>query len=102
MRLDAHQHFWHYDPRRDAWITDEMAALKRDFLPPELARELAANEVDASVAVQADQSEAETNFLLELAARHAELDAVVGRVDLFAPHMAELRRYFSQSVLFSV
>src|SRR5258706_11720473 len=96
MRIDAHQHFWHYDPRRDAWITDEMAALKRDFLPQELARELAANEIDASVTVQVDQSETETNFLLDLAARHAQIAAVVGWVDLCAPNVVERLRYFSQ------
>jgi predicted TIM-barrel fold metal-dependent hydrolase len=22
MTLDAHQHFWHFDPIRDAWITE--------------------------------------------------------------------------------
>ena len=36
MRIDSHQHFWRYNPQRDGWITDEMAVLKRDFLPQEL------------------------------------------------------------------
>ena len=54
-RIDAHQHFWHYDPWRDAWISEAMAVLRRDFLPADLAPLLAANLVDACVAVQADQ-----------------------------------------------
>ncbi len=37
VRMDAHQHFWRYDAARDTWITDEMAVLRRDFLPGELA-----------------------------------------------------------------
>jgi L-fuconolactonase len=42
MNIDSHQHFWRYDPLRDAWITNAMAALKRDFLPEHLAEELTA------------------------------------------------------------
>ncbi|HKT24095.1 MAG TPA: hypothetical protein VJR04_05800, partial [Terriglobales bacterium] len=73
MRVDSHQHFWRYDPVRDAWITDEMAVLKRDFLPADLLPELRANGIDACVAVQADQSEEETRFLLDLAENHSEI-----------------------------
>src|SRR6266404_185551 len=96
MRIDSHQHFWRYQPQRDAWITAEMAVLRRDFLPEELGRELAANKMDACIAVQADQSEAETEFLLELAARHEQIAAVVGWVDLLAPNVARRVRHFSQ------
>jgi L-fuconolactonase len=84
MRIDAHQHFWHYDPVRDAWITDEMEALRRDFLPGELEDLLAAHRMDGSVVVQADQSEAETRFLLDVAKRHSTILGVVGWVDLLA------------------
>ena len=31
--IDAHQHFWNFDPGRDGWITDEMKDLQRDWLP---------------------------------------------------------------------
>ena len=34
--IDSHQHFWKFDPVRDAWITEEMGAIRRDFLPEEL------------------------------------------------------------------
>ena len=67
--IDSHQHFWRYDPARDVWITDAMQVLKRDFLPSHLATELDANGIDASIAVQADQSEGETMFLLDVAER---------------------------------
>jgi L-fuconolactonase len=96
MNIDSHQHFWQYDPRRDAWITDQMAVLKRDFLPKDLLPELRSNGIDASIAVQADQSERETLFLLECAAQHPEIAGVVGWVDLCATNLRERLTFFSQ------
>jgi L-fuconolactonase len=89
MRIDAHQHFWKYDPARDIWITNEMAALKNDFLPDQLVPGLVANEIAGTIAVQTDQSETETLFLLELARRHEFIQGVVGWVDLRAGNVAE-------------
>ena len=63
MRIDAHQHFWRFDAARDQWITDEMRAIRRDFLPGDLKGALTANGIDGCVAVQADQSDNETRFL---------------------------------------
>ena len=93
-RIDAHQHFWHFDPVRDAWITDEMSVLQRDFLPDELASNCQASQIDGTIAVQADQSEQETEFLLGLAARHPLIRGVVGWVDLRAPNLAERLEHF--------
>src|ERR1039457_6150906 len=70
MRHDAHQHFWKYDPVDYGWINDEMATLKRDFLPRDLAPLLAASGFDGCIAVQARQSLEETRWLLELAERN--------------------------------
>jgi L-fuconolactonase len=78
MRIDSHQHFWQYNAKRDRWITDAMAALQRDSLPPELIREMTASGINGSVAVQADQSEEETFFLLRLASDYPQIRAVVG------------------------
>jgi L-fuconolactonase len=89
MRVDSHQHFWHYDPVRDSWITDEMAVLKRDFLPGNLESQLSGHGFDGSVAVQADQSEDETLFLLNLAKHHPFVLGVVGWVDLRAADLEE-------------
>jgi len=89
MRIDAHQHFWSYRPARDLWITDEMSVLKRDFLPQHLLPELLSAGIDATVAVQADPSEQETRFLLDLAENHPAILGVVGWVDLCAPDIAD-------------
>ena len=32
MKIDSHLHFWHYEPVKDAWITDEMQIIKNDFM----------------------------------------------------------------------
>ena len=95
MRIDAHQHFWRFDPARQTWITDEMSAIRRDFLPEDLRPELRAAGIDASVVVQTDQSEEETRFLLELADTHTQIAAVVGWVDLRAENARERLEHFS-------
>ena len=96
MNIDSHQHFWRYDSRRDGWITDEMSLLRQDFLPDDLIPQLRANEMDGSVAVQADQSEEETAFLLELADRYREIKGVVGWVNLSARDLPDRLEHFSR------
>lgn len=95
MRLDTHIHFWHFDPVRDAWITPDMAVLRRDFFPGDVWPLLQANGIDGCVAVQADQSEKETLFLLDQASGNPFVQAVVGWVDLCAPDVADRLAYFS-------
>ncbi len=84
-RLDAHTHFWQYDPLRDAWIGDDMRALQRDFLPQDLSPLLSENGFEGCIAVQADQSETENDFLLQLAQQHPCIKGVVGWIDLLSP-----------------
>jgi L-fuconolactonase len=96
MNIDSHQHFWMYDPARHGWIDDTMVVLRRDFLPEELAGELHANKIGASVAVQADQSEQETLFLLDLAKRSRSIAGVVGWIDLASPAIDERLQFFSR------
>jgi L-fuconolactonase len=66
-RIDAHHHFWHYSPEEFGWISDDMTHLRRDFLPPDLQRNMRAAQLDGAVAVQARQSLEETYWLLRLA-----------------------------------
>lgn len=63
LRIDSHHHLWHYTPEEFDWIGEDMAALRRDFLLPQLRAELATANVDGTVAVQARQSIEETDFL---------------------------------------
>jgi L-fuconolactonase len=96
MTIDAHQHFWHFDPVRDSWITDDMAIIQRDFLPADLEPVLAQNGIDGCVAVQASQSEEETEFLVNLAQTYDIIKGVVGWVDLQSETLVERLDYFSQ------
>ena len=96
MKIDAHQHFWRFDPVRDSWITDRMSVLRRDFMPSDLAPELAANGIDATVAVQVEQSESETQFLLDLAASHPFIAGVVGWIDLLGPNLERRLEHYRQ------
>jgi len=82
MRIDAHQHFWHYDPADYGWIDDSMAMLRGDFLPAQLQQEIEEVGIDGVVSVQARQSLAETHWLLEQAAAHPFVKGVVGWVPL--------------------
>ena len=84
-KIDAHQHFWLYNPAEHAWMTDEMAAIRRDFLPPDLKPLLDRLGFDGCVAVQVRQNVEETRWLLELAGRHDFIRGVVGWVDLRSP-----------------
>ena len=81
-RIDAHQHFWHYTADEYEWIDESMAALRRDFLPDDLRREMRGAGFDASVAVQARQSLDETRWLLALAGEYPFIAGVVGWIDL--------------------
>lgn len=84
MKIDAHQHFWYYEPVEFSWIVDDARYLRRDFLPPDLEPELEKFGFDGCVAVQAPQRNEETNFLLQLADEHPFIKGVVGWVDLQA------------------
>jgi L-fuconolactonase len=89
LKIDAHQHFWNFDPVRDSWITDEMSVIRKDFLPEHLQPILQENGFDGCVAVQADQSEGETKFLLELANKNDFIKGVVGWIDLLSENIKE-------------
>lgn len=97
MVIDSHQHFWKYDPVTYSWIDDSMKVLQRDFLPSDLGPILQSNGVDGCVAVQADQSEAETDFLLELARENEFIKGVVGWVDLRSEDVNKRLAHFSQN-----
>jgi L-fuconolactonase len=93
--IDAHQHFWKYDPIKDSWINDEMQVLRRDFLPGDLKPLLEKNSVDGCVTVQVDQTEDETLSLLAMANQHDFIRGVVGWIDLRNPHLQSRLEYFS-------
>jgi L-fuconolactonase len=95
-KIDSHQHFWKYHPVKDAWITDDMKVIQRNFLPYDLKPILAENGINGCVAIQADQSEEETFFILELAENNDFIKGVVGWIDFRANDLASRLDYFSK------
>lgn len=87
--VDAHQHFWKYDPEEYDWIDDNMAVLKKDFGPSDLKPLLEGQGMKGCVAVQARQTEEENQFLLGLAHHFPHVLGVVGWLDLQADNLEE-------------
>jgi L-fuconolactonase len=96
QRIDSHQHFWQYSPARHTWMSEDMASLKANFLPADLEPHLQACSLDGCVAVQADQSEDENAFLLNLATKYDVIKGIVGWVDLQAGDLEERLVYYQQ------
>jgi L-fuconolactonase len=94
LRIDAHQHFWTYEPREYEWIDESMDVLRRDFLPADLEPELKRTGFDGCIAVQARQTLEETRWLLELAEQFPFVQGVVGWVDLRSPELRALLESF--------
>ncbi len=100
MIIDSHQHFWKYHPETHVWIDNNMASIRRDFLPADLKIVYIENGIDGCVAVQADQTLEETDFLLDLARDTDFIKGVVGWVDLRAKNVDEtLEKYASNAKL---
>lgn len=97
--IDAHQHFWHYNSEKHSWIDDEMAVIRKNFLPKDLQPIYTENNVQGCVAVQADQTETETNFLIDLANQNNFIKGVVGWVDLRADNIEERLTYYKQHAI---
>ena len=87
--IDSHIHFWKYDAARHSWINDEMAVIRRDFLPADAKPMFDRNQVEGCVAVQADQTDNETNFLVDLARNNAFIKGVIGWVDFTSSEIEE-------------
>lgn len=92
QRIDAHQHFWQYDPVAHSWIPDE--SIKKDFMPEDLYPVLQRNGFDGCVLVQVDQSEAENDFQLQNAEKFDFIKGYVGWVDLQANDVAERLSFY--------
>jgi len=95
IKIDSHQHFWKFDPVRDSWIDESMAAIQRDFMPADLKPVLDTHNINGCVAVQADQSESENEFLLAQSQNHSFIKGVVGWVNLQAANITDELAYYS-------
>ncbi|MBN9054043.1 amidohydrolase [Shinella sp. NM-101] len=81
MIVDAHHHLWQVGRGDYDWMSPDVPVLARDYLAEDLRPVLRRAGVDRSVLVQAAQTEAETDFLLLLAAQADFVAGVVGWLD---------------------
>jgi L-fuconolactonase len=88
--VDAHHHFWDPAAAEYPWLTDELAVIRRRFGPEDLAPELAAAGVDATIVVQTQSSLDETRELLSLAGGSPFVRGVIGWVDLTDPGISDV------------
>jgi L-fucono-1,5-lactonase len=97
QKIDAHHHLWQYDKGNYGWIDQRMGVLARDFLPPDLDKELHSAEIDGAVAVQAQHTLSETTWLLGLADQYSFIRGVVGWAPIasedFSTHLNHLQSH---------
>jgi L-fuconolactonase len=87
--IDCHQHFWDLGRFQYYWLTPQVEALRRDFLPDDLIPLLSREGIDRTIVIQAHKSYEEAQWLLELAARHDFIAGVVAWADLTSPSLGE-------------
>lgn len=87
MRIDSHQHFWDRSKVPYFWMPEDHPVLSRNYLPEDLWPIYEVNRFDGSVFVQAAHSDAETGWILQLAAREPRILGVVAWVDLQDPQV---------------
>lgn len=93
--IDTHVHFWNFDPIKDDWITEDMSVIRKDFTPKNLIRTYSELQITGCVAVQANQSEDENNFLLTLADQNEIIKGIVGWIDLKHKNLDDRLKYWS-------
>ncbi len=95
MIIDTHHHFWNYNPVDFDWIDDEMASIRKNFLPKDLKETLLETGVQGVVSVQARQSLEETDWLLEMAEEHDFIKGIVGWLPLAAENIQQVLEQYS-------
>src|ERR1700752_3324596 len=98
MRIDSHEHYWKASRGDYHWMSPAVQVLCRDYLPADLRPSLEQHRIDKTILVQAAQTVAETDFLLELAANDDSIAGVVGWLDMEDPGFAQqLQEYRKKS-----
>jgi L-fuconolactonase len=99
--IDAHQHYWQLQNFAYEWHKQvNRPEMNRDYLPADILPEMQAAGIQYSVLIEADNSLAETAWMLELAQRSPHIAGVVGWVDLAAPDVDTTLDQFARDPLF--
>ena len=87
--IDAHLHLWDLGRGGYPWITPALGPLHTDITAERARTELDGCGVRRAVLVQADDTEADTQFMIDVAREHDWVAGVVGWVQLDDPATAE-------------
>ncbi|WP_246742690.1 amidohydrolase family protein [Microvirga splendida] len=90
MQIDSHQHFWRISRGDYSWLSPDLKLLYRDFGPEDLQPLLASHGIDRTILVQAAQTVAETEFMLQLAMSAPFVAGVVGWAEFTDPGAVEI------------
>jgi len=80
--IDAHQHFWSLATPGHEWPTQALPRIHRDFGAADLEAEAGDVALAGTVLVQSQPTDADTDWILDLARCNPLVKAVVGWVDL--------------------
>ncbi len=90
VTIDAHHHYWELGRFDYSWLDQpELAAIRRSFLPSDLASLIQEAGVDKTIFVQTQHNLEETEWVLGLADQHDFMAGVVGWVDLASEQCEE-------------
>lgn len=84
MKIDSHHHLWSLARGDYGWMSPALGPIYRDFAPADLAPHLKAAGIERTVVVQAADTVAETEYLLDLAEGTDWIAGVVGWIDMEA------------------
>jgi L-fuconolactonase len=85
ITVDAHQHYWQIQNFEYPWQKEvNLPEMNLDYMPPDILPQMQALGIRYSVLIQADNSLAETTWMLDLARCYPHIAGVVGWADLTA------------------
>jgi L-fuconolactonase len=88
--VDSHHHFWDIAEMVYPWMPPGESIIRRNYLPSDLAPNLEAAGVTRTVVIQANQTQDEAKFLLDLADATDFVAGVVVWADLQAPDIGHV------------
>ena len=98
--LDTHHHLWKIERGDYAWMSPDLTVLYRDYMPDDLAPLLRQAGVSKTILVQAADTEAETEFLLDVAERCDFVAGVCGWIDMDSDDFTARLAHFMQDTYF--
>lgn len=98
--IDSHQHFWTVERTDYGWLTPSAGSNYRDFMPDDLRTAMQRAGITRTILVQAAETEDETEFLLEIAARTDFVAGVVGWLNMDSDDFADRFNHFRRDPLF--